>query len=97
MPIAHSTYRNGAGAQIETRNNLAEITHARVIRSRSTSRRRGHGVRAGQHEPGGGEAQREDRDVPGRRRLDRDRGDARRHAAGQEQQPLGGLSAPWRL
>jgi hypothetical protein len=39
MPIAHRTYRNGPGTQMETRNNPAESTHARVIRSRSTSAR----------------------------------------------------------
>ena len=32
MPIAHRTYRNGPGTQIEMRNNAAETTHARVIR-----------------------------------------------------------------
>jgi hypothetical protein len=47
-------------------------------------------LRDGQHQPHGGEAQREYRAVTGRRRVDRDRRDPRRHTGGQEQQPLRG-------
>ena len=48
-------------------------------------------VGAREHDADRREAQREDGDVARRRRLDRDRRDAGRHAAGEEEQPLGGV------
>jgi hypothetical protein len=75
---------------MESPNSAAEIRQARDPQPQEVPAAAAGDLHGGQQEPYRGQVGREDRDVPGRRRVERDRRDPGRHGARQEQQALRG-------